>query len=61
MKDRIAQAAVKRVIEPIFEKIFCDCSYGFRLGRSRIDAINKVEKYKEDGYWIPTAKETLII
>ncbi|WP_425358459.1 group II intron reverse transcriptase/maturase [Acetohalobium arabaticum] len=53
VKDRIAQAAVKRKIEPIFEKIFCDCSYGFRPGRSQMDAINKVEEYKEEGYkWV---------
>ncbi|MCK8824741.1 group II intron reverse transcriptase/maturase [Fuchsiella alkaliacetigena] len=53
VKDRIAQAAVKRVIEPIFEKIFCECSYGFRPRKSQMDAIDKVEEYKEQGYkWI---------
>lgn len=53
IKDRIAQATVKRVMEPIFEKIFCDCSFGFRPGRSQIDAINKVEEYREQGYkWV---------
>ena len=30
VKDRIVQAAVKRVIEPIFEKAFMPTSYGFR-------------------------------
>ncbi|QTL97361.1 hypothetical protein GM661_04845 [Iocasia frigidifontis] len=53
VKDRIAQATVKRIMEQIFEKIFCDCSYGFRPGRSQIDAINKIEEYKEQGYkWV---------
>ena len=53
VKDRIAQAILKRILEPIFEKVFCDCSYGFRLGRSQIDAINKVEEYREKGYkWV---------
>jgi len=27
-KDKIAQALVKEIIEPIYEEIFCDCSYG---------------------------------
>ena len=34
IKDRVVQAAVKLVIEPIFEADFHDCSYGFRPGRN---------------------------
>ena len=30
IRDRVAQMAVKMVIEPIFEADFCDNSYGFR-------------------------------
>lgn len=53
VKDRIAQTTGKQIMEPIFEKIFCDCSFGFRPGRSQIDAINKIEEYKEQGYkWV---------
>lgn len=53
VKDRIAQESVRRVIEPIFEKIFCDCSYGFRPGRSALDAIAKIEEYRDQGYkWV---------
>ena len=53
VKDRIAQATLKRILEPIFEKVFCDCSYGFRPGRSQMDAIEKVEEYREQGYkWV---------
>lgn len=56
VKDRIAQGTVKRILEPIFEKIFCDCSYGFRPGRSQIDAVNKVEEYRAQGYnWVVDA------
>src|SRR3546814_17250073 len=33
VKDRIAQTAVKLVIEPIFEAMFRPTSYGFRPGR----------------------------
>jgi len=53
VKDRIAQAAVRGILEPIYEKEFCDCSFGFRKGRSQIDAINQIEEYKEQGYkWV---------
>jgi RNA-directed DNA polymerase len=39
IRDRVAQMAVKLVIEPIFEADFCDTSYGFRPRRSAHDAI----------------------
>lgn len=56
VKDRVAQGTLKRILEPIFEKVFCDCSYGFRPGRSQIDAINKIEEYREQGYkWVVDA------
>lgn len=56
VRDRIAQESVRRVIEPIFEKIFCDCSYGFRPGRSALDAIEKIEEYRDQGYkWVVDA------
>jgi len=34
VRDRVVQAAVKVVIEPIFESDFLDCSFGFRPRRS---------------------------
>ena len=34
IKDRVVQEAVRSVIEPIFEGIFIDYSYGFRPGRN---------------------------
>jgi len=37
--DRIVQAAVKIVIEPIFEAAFDPCSFGFRPRRSAHDAL----------------------
>jgi RNA-directed DNA polymerase len=39
VRDRIVQAAVKIVIEPIFESQFLPCSYGFRPGRAPHDAL----------------------
>ncbi|SDL55613.1 group II intron reverse transcriptase/maturase [Halarsenatibacter silvermanii] len=50
VKDRIAQETVRRILSPIFEKIFCDCSFGFRPNRSALEAIVKVEEYREQGY-----------
>ncbi len=34
VRDRVAQAAAKIVLEPIFEADFLSCSYGFRPKRS---------------------------
>lgn len=34
VKDRVVQAALKNVLEPIFEADFYPCSYGFRPGKS---------------------------
>jgi len=42
VRDRIVQAATKLVLEPIFEADFQDCSYGFRPGRSTIQALEKL-------------------
>jgi RNA-directed DNA polymerase len=40
--DRIAQEVVKRYLEPILEPIFHADSYGYRPGRSAIDAVRKL-------------------
>jgi len=42
IRDRVAQMAVKLVIEPIFEADFCPCSYGFRPKRSAHDAVDAI-------------------
>ena len=39
VRDRIVQAAVKIVLEPVFEADFLPCSYGFRPKRSAHDAL----------------------
>ena len=39
VRDRIVQAAVKIVLEPVFEADMLDCSFGFRPGRSAHDAL----------------------
>lgn len=50
VKDRIVQAAVKRVIEPIFERQFRATSYGFRPGRGCKDALREVDRLLREGY-----------
>ena len=42
--DRVAQEVVKRYLEPILEAIFHDDSYGYRPGRSAIDALQKTRQ-----------------
>lgn len=39
VRDRIVQAALKIVLEPIFEADFLPCSFGFRPNRSAHDAL----------------------
>src|SRR3954451_4641059 len=43
VRDRVVQAALKLVLEPIFEVDFQPCSYGFRPGRRTQDAIAEVQ------------------
>ena len=42
VRDRVAQAAAKVVLEPIFEADFRDCSYGFRPKRSAHQACERL-------------------
>lgn len=39
VRDRVVQAALKTVVEPIFEADFLPCSFGFRPRRSAHDAL----------------------
>ena len=44
VKDRVAQAAAKLVLEPIFEADFLPCSYGFRPRRSATEALETIRE-----------------
>jgi RNA-directed DNA polymerase len=46
---RVVQAAVRMVIEPIFENCFAKHSYGFRPGRGCKDALRRVEELLKTG------------
>ena len=53
VKDRWLQQAVYQVLNPIFEEVFSDSSYGFRPGRRCEDAIVKALEFMNDGYdWL---------
>ena len=51
--DRVVQAALKLVLEPIFEADFEPVSYGFRPMRRAQDAIAEIHQYGTQGYrWV---------
>ncbi len=50
IRDRVAQMAVKLVIEPIFEADFSPHSYGFRPEKSAHDAVDDIAKAVYQGY-----------
>ena len=50
IRDRVAQTAVKLVIEPIFEVDFEDSVYGYRPGRSALDAVKQTHESMKGGY-----------
>ena len=50
IRDRVAQMAVKLIIEPIFEADFCPHSYGFRPKKSAHDAVDDITKALWAGY-----------
>lgn len=53
VRDRVVQAALKLVLEPIFEADFAPCSYGFRPGRRAQDAIAEVHYLAARSYeWV---------
>jgi len=54
--DRVCQQALLNRLEPIFEPIFDDASFGYRRGRSPKDALRKVWKEIHSGSeWIVDA------
>ena len=51
IKDRVAQMAVKMLIEPLWEADFIDTSYGFRPKRGAKDAIKQIKRNIYDGHY----------
>jgi RNA-directed DNA polymerase len=50
VRDRVVQAAVVNVIEPIFEQEYAAQSYGFRPRRGCKDALRRVDQLLKAGY-----------
>ncbi len=50
IRDRVVQAAVKLLLEPIFEADFTDNAYGYRPARSAQDAVRTVHRTLKAGY-----------
>jgi RNA-directed DNA polymerase len=53
--DRVVQASLKAVLEPIFEADFKPCSYGFRPNRRAQDAIAEIHQLssgRSDYHWV---------
>lgn len=50
VRDRVVQAAVVNVIEPIFERDFAEHSYGFRPERGCKDALRRVDQLLKSGH-----------
>ena len=46
--DRVVQASLKLVLEPIFEADFKPCSYGFRPNRRAHDAIAEIHNFASE-------------
>jgi RNA-directed DNA polymerase len=56
VRDRVVQAAIVNVIEPIFERDFAEQSYGFRPGRGCKDALRRVDQLLKGGCtWVVDA------
>jgi RNA-directed DNA polymerase len=58
-RDRTVQAALKLILEPIFEADFASFSYGFRPGRRAQDAIAEIYNFAINSYeWVLEADIT---
>lgn len=53
-EDKVAQRAIVMLLEPIYEQVFSDCSFGFRPGRSAHHALQAVDSgvMKRGGRWV---------
>jgi len=49
VRDRTVEAALKYMLEPIFERDFAEQSYGFRPGRGCREAVQRVEELLREG------------
>jgi RNA-directed DNA polymerase len=50
--DRVAQTAVKMWLEPRIDPMFCEDSYGYRPGKSALEAISVTRRRCWDHDWV---------
>jgi len=56
VRDRVAETALRNVMEPIFERDFAEQSYGFRPQRGTKQALRRVDALLKAGYtWVVDA------
>jgi RNA-directed DNA polymerase len=56
VRDRVVQAALRAVLEPIFERDFAAHSYGFRPQRGCKEALRRVDTLlKQGNHWVVDA------
>jgi RNA-directed DNA polymerase len=56
VRDRVVETALRKVLEPIFERDFAEHSYGFRPGRGCKDALRRVDRLLKAGNtWVVDA------
>lgn len=53
-EDKVLQRAVAMVLEAVYEQEFCDCSFGFRPGRSQHGALDAIQETatRTAGGWV---------
>src|SRR3989441_6182130 len=49
VRDRVAQEVLRRLLQPIFEPLFHEASFGFRPGRNCHQALELAIKHHEEG------------
>jgi len=53
-EDKVAQRAITMLLEPIYERTFLDCSFGYRPARNAHQALQALRDgiMKHRGYWV---------
>ncbi len=52
VRDRVAQEVLRRLLHPIFERLFHGASYGFRPGRNCHMALQRILELHDQGYLV---------
>lgn len=49
VRDRVVQATLKQILEPILDPLFSQSSYGFRPGKNQQEAVKAAQKIVQNG------------